>query len=439
MNIAMTGATGYIGKHLSNYLTETGGHRIIPLGRAMFRERMSAHLIQTLTHCDVIINLAGVPINKRWTSAYEQKLFDSRVLVTHRIIRALNAVKTKPKLMISASAIGYYSSSLESDEYTPTRGDGFLSDLCYAWEKEAQRCAPPTRLIITRFGVVLSPDGGAMQQMLRPLKAMKVATVIGEGLQPFSWIDMRDLCRAMAFFIEREELNGVFNLVAPQTSSQLSFTKAMGKAYGAWMTFAIPKALLRIWFGQAASLVTDGQRVRPKRLLESGFKFSVPSVEKLFEPKDHTTVPELDVKRYMGLWYEVARYENRFERGLVEVTAKYTLRPNGTIRVENRGYKRSLPYDIAQSSTGRAKIPNPARPGELRVSFFLNFYSDYYVLELDKEDYSYALVGSSSDNYLWILSRTPQLSDENKKILLDAACRRGYDTEKLLWTEQTKK
>ena len=87
MNIAMTGATGYIGKHLSNYLTEKGGHRIIPLGRAMFREGMSGLLVQTLTHCDVIINLAGAPINQRWTPEHKQELFNSRITVTHRIIR----------------------------------------------------------------------------------------------------------------------------------------------------------------------------------------------------------------------------------------------------------------------------------------------------------------------------------------------------------------
>ena len=134
----MTGATGYIGKHLSNYLTEKGGHRIIPLGRAMFREGMSGLLVRTLTHCDVIINLAGAPINQRWTPEHKQELFNSRITVTHRIIRALNAVKTKPKLMISASAVRILPSLVESDEYTQTRGDGFLSDLCYAWEKEAK-------------------------------------------------------------------------------------------------------------------------------------------------------------------------------------------------------------------------------------------------------------------------------------------------------------
>ena len=284
MNIAMTGATGYIGKHLSNYLTEKGGHRIIPLGRSMFREGMSGHLIQTLTHCDVIINLAGAPINKRWTPEYKQELFNSRIVVTHRIICALNAVKTKPKLMISASAVGYYPPEVEADEYTRTRGDGFLSDLCYAWEKEAKRCPQPTRFVITRFGVVLSPDGGAMQQMLRPLQATKVATAI------------------------------------------------------------------RIFYGEAASFLTAGQKIRPTRLTEAGFLFSIPTVECLFKGTDHTTVPSLDLNRYMGLWYEIARYENRFEHGLVDVTATYMLRPDGTIRVENRGCKRSSPYDICKTA-----------------------------------------------------------------------------------------
>ena len=135
MNIAMTGATGYIGKHLSSYLTEKGGHRIIPLGRAMFREGMSGLLVQTLTHCDVIINLAGAPINQRWTPEHKQELFNSRITVTHRIIRALNAVKTKPKLMISASAVGYYPSLVESDEYTQTRCVGEGSETLSATDK----------------------------------------------------------------------------------------------------------------------------------------------------------------------------------------------------------------------------------------------------------------------------------------------------------------
>ena len=138
----------------------------------------------------------------------------------------------------------------------------------------------------------------------------------------------------------------------------------------------------------------------------------------------------------MGLWYEISRYENRFEYGLVDVTATYTLRPDGMIRVENRGCKRNSPYDICKTANGHAKIPDPTQPGKLKVSFFLSFYSDYYVLELDEENYNYALVGSSTDKYLWILSRTPQLPEEIKKKLVTAAERRGYDTSQLKWIEQ---
>lgn len=294
MNIAMSGATGYIGKHLTKYLTETGGHRILPLGRAMFREDMSGHLIQTLTHCDVIINLAGAPISRRWTPEYKKELYDSRFNVTHRIVRALGAVKTKPKLMISASAVGYYPST-ESisatstsplkvwDEYTHTRGEGFLADLCRVWEKEAQHCPPPTRVVITRFGIVLSPDGGAMQQMLRPLKMTKVATAIGPGTQPFPWVDIHDLCRAMAFIIEHESMNGVYNLVSPEQVSQYAFTRRMAKAYGAWLTVTLPRAVFRLLYGEAASFLTAGQYVRPTRLGEAGFSFSFSTLEKLFE------------------------------------------------------------------------------------------------------------------------------------------------------------
>lgn len=196
MNIAITGASGFIGRHLTAFFTEQG-HRVVPLGRPMFREGMLGYLVQALSHCDVIINLAGAPVNKRWTPEYKHELYDSRIRVTQRIVRALGAGRQKPRLMISASAVGYYPSAGTFDEYTNTRGEGFLPDLCYAWEKEARRCPPQTRLVIARFGLVLSPDGGAMEQMLRPLN-MKFAAAIGPGTQPFPWISIDDLCRAMA-------------------------------------------------------------------------------------------------------------------------------------------------------------------------------------------------------------------------------------------------
>lgn len=443
MNIAISGASGYIGKRLSKYLTETGGHRILPLGRSMFREDMTGHLIQTLAHCDVIINLAGASINHRWTPEYKKELYNSRINVTHRIIRALGAVKTKPKLMISASAVGYYpstdtilSSTIPFDEHFHVHGDDFLAQLCHLWEKEAQRCPQSTRLVITRFGIVLSPDGGAMQKMLQPLKMTKVATALGPGTQPFPWIDIRDLCRAMSFIIENDSMQGIYNFVAPQQVSQYAFTCMMAKAFHAWTTVVMPRAAIHLLYGEAASFLTAGQYVCPTRLLEAGFTYSVPTVEKLFERTDHSSVSHLDLNRYMGLWYEIARFDHRFEKELVDVTATYTLRPNGTIRVENRGTKHNSPYNICKTATGRAIIPDISQPGRLRVSFFPGIYSDYNVMELDEKEYNYALIGSSTDKYLWILSRTPQLPEEIKKKLVSAAQRRGYDTGRLQWIEQ---
>jgi lipocalin len=123
---------------------------------------------------------------------------------------------------------------------------------------------------------------------------------------------------------------------------------------------------------------------------------------------DKTVVKELDLQKYLGTWYELARYNHRFERKLVGVSANYSIREDGKIKVLNSGYKKSLEGKFSQA-TGKAYLPNPEQePSKLKVSFFWNFYGDYYVLELD-ENYQWAIIGSSSDNYLWILSRAPQV------------------------------
>lgn len=146
---------------------------------------------------------------------------------------------------------------------------------------------------------------------------------------------------------------------------------------------------------------------------------------------DNTTVPALDIPRFMGKWYEIARYEHRFEKGMTHVSATYSLLDNGKIRVVNEGEKDGKHKQV----TGRAKQPNPQDPGKLKVSFFLWFYSDYYILDL-APDYSYVLVGSSSDKYLWIMSREKTLPAEKQEELLDKLRTRGYDISKLLFVAQ---
>lgn len=147
---------------------------------------------------------------------------------------------------------------------------------------------------------------------------------------------------------------------------------------------------------------------------------------------NNSTVKQLDIHRYMGKWYEIARYDHSFERGMTHVMAEYSLEENGKIRVVNKGIKRGEPKEIV----GKGKQPDPQEyPGQLKVSFFLWFYADYYIMELDK-DYQYALIGSSSDEYLWILSRTPQMEKARLDELLNHIIQRGYDISKLIFVEQ---
>ncbi len=149
---------------------------------------------------------------------------------------------------------------------------------------------------------------------------------------------------------------------------------------------------------------------------------------------DTSTVENVDIERYMGRWYEIARYPNRFEKGLVGVTADYSLNENGKIKVVNSGYKDTLQGKLKEAH-GKAKIPDPDQPGKLKVSFFLFFYGDYYILDLDK-DYQWVLVGSSTPDYLWILSRAPRLDKETYNAVLKKAEARGYDTAKFEMVEQ---
>lgn len=149
---------------------------------------------------------------------------------------------------------------------------------------------------------------------------------------------------------------------------------------------------------------------------------------------DNSTITAFDLNRYLGKWYEIARYDHAFERNLVGTTAEYSLRDDGMIKVLNSGYLYTLDGKFKES-VGKAKPNKNGKPGQLRVSFFGPFYSNYYILDL-APDYSYSVVGSSSPKYLWILSRTPQLKPEVQNKIVKDLQHRGYDTSKLIWVEQ---
>jgi len=150
------------------------------------------------------------------------------------------------------------------------------------------------------------------------------------------------------------------------------------------------------------------------------------------EKMDVSTVNELDLQKYLGTWYEIARFDHKFERGLEGVTATYSIRDDGKIKVLNQGYENTLEGKLSVAE-GKAKLTD--EPGKLKVSFFWIFYADYYILDLE-QNYQWALIGSKSDKYLWILSRTPKLENNVKNLILHKAEKRGYDTSRLIWVKQ---
>ncbi|MFA6677885.1 MAG: lipocalin family protein [Bacteroidales bacterium] len=150
---------------------------------------------------------------------------------------------------------------------------------------------------------------------------------------------------------------------------------------------------------------------------------------------DKTVVKDFDLNRYLGTWYEIARYDHRFEKDMVGVTANYSMREDGKVKVVNSGYKGSFSGEFSEA-IGKAKIPNPEKaPAKLKVAFFLFFYGDYYILDIDP-NYQWAIIGSSSDNYLWILSRTSKIDDNLYNSILKKIDKRGYDITKLIKVKQ---
>lgn len=280
MNIAISGASGFIGSYLNQYFSNKGNN-IFPLTRKILTSESNSELTDLLAQSDVVINLAGASINHRWTQAYKKELYDSRIKTTQKIVNTINQLDSKPKLMISASAVGYYPSQGCYDEDNAKQGNGFLSKLCGQWEQEARAVSSDVRIAITRFGVVLSAHGGAFEKMMQPAK-LGLATIIGPGNQNFPWIDITDLAHAMAHIIHHEHLSDAINFVAPQSITNQALMQAAAKHYNSFLTIKIPPLVFRIIFGEASEFMTEGQCVQPKKLLNSGFIFQSKTISDFY-------------------------------------------------------------------------------------------------------------------------------------------------------------
>lgn len=264
MTIAITGASGFVGSELQ---------RTFQNSVVINRQDDDAAIAEKLREVDVVINLAGAPIIRRWSDPYKEILMRSRIETTEQLVRAVN--QSSVKHFISTSAIGIYPDNRPCDESCSEIADDFLGSLASEWESEAHKCNKPTTIL--RFGVILGKEGGALAQMLTPFR-LGVGGVIGSGKMTTSWLDITDLMRIYGFVIDNR-LTGVFNAVSPNPVSNRTFTKTLGRALLKPTLIPIPETALKLMYGEAASVLTGSKEIYPKGLLEAGFKFEYPEIK----------------------------------------------------------------------------------------------------------------------------------------------------------------
>jgi len=272
--IAISGASGFVGTYLQDYFYGKD-IKVIVIKRTDLGD--GEVLQEKIDKADVIINLAGANIIQRWSKSHKKKMYRSRINSTKSLVDAINASE-KEQLLISTSAIGIYENDIVMDEEDFVYGQTFLTDLCKDWEQEASKVEK--KLAIFRFGVILG-EGGALKKMLPPFK-LGLGGVIGDGKQPFSCIHIEDLARAYTYVIE-QKLEGIFNLTSPNVTSNEHFSKALAKNLHRPAFIPVPVFALKLLFGEGAQVLSDGQRVVPKRLLDSGFVFKYADVETILE------------------------------------------------------------------------------------------------------------------------------------------------------------
>ena len=270
MNISISGASGFIGRHLMKSLAQAG-HSL----RALSRHTPPA---ESLREADAIIHLAGEPVAQRWTAAAKQRILDSRVVGTRNLVEALAALPRRPEALICASAIGYYGS--RGDEIlteSSAPGSGFLPEVCVAWEREALAAeAFGIRVVRVRTGVVLDANGGALVRMLPPFR-MGLGGRLGSGRQWMSWIHLEDLAALFQFAVE-SQVRGPLNAVAPNPVTNSDFTRELARTLRRPAVFPVPEFALRLLFGEMADVLLASQRVAPGAAEAAGFRFRFPQL-----------------------------------------------------------------------------------------------------------------------------------------------------------------
>ncbi|WP_440056201.1 TIGR01777 family oxidoreductase [Pseudoalteromonas sp. T1lg65] len=294
MRILITGATGLIGKRLSQYLAHK--HSVIALTRNITKalstlpkgiEPVSCLNKVNFNELDAIINLAGEPIAEgRWTKNKKQKIINSRLELTQQICKKIIESETPPHTLISGSAIGYYGRQLPetqiTERFTQCHPE-FSHDVCKQWEQMAESArSEQTRVCLLRTGIVLAKDGGALKRMLPPFKC-GLGGPIGSGKQIMSWVHLDDMVQLILFILRHREIDGPVNATAPEPVSNGTFSIALANAISRPAFITTPGPVLKLMFGEMADLLLYGQQVIPEKLLDSGYRFRYPNLTEAFQ------------------------------------------------------------------------------------------------------------------------------------------------------------
>jgi uncharacterized protein len=288
MKYLITGGTGFIGSYYIKNLHGDNNEIIILSRRVKPKSGVdNAKYIKSLDELngnekiDVIINLAGSSINKRWSEKVKRDIIFSRVSATKDLIRLLQRLTFKPKVLISASAVGYYGPQGENELFEnsdPVKC--FTHDVCLSWEQEAYKASQyVNRLCIIRLGVVLGFSGGAIKDMYLPFK-FGLGGRIGNGEQIFSWIHVKDVVNGMSYLVNNSNCCGIYNFTSPNPITNKGFASAMGECLHKPTLISMPSFLIRILFGEMGEeLLLKGQKVIPRRLQNEGFKYEYPEIK----------------------------------------------------------------------------------------------------------------------------------------------------------------
>ncbi len=293
MKVLITGASGLIGSALQKSFTESGWDLLL----ASRKEPVDARHIQwnvedgfaspeKLEGVDAVVHLAGESVSGlRWTDEKKKAIRDSRVLGTRSVVDAISKLKQKPKVLVAASAIGFYGERGDEEmTESSAAGDSFLADVSKEWESEARRAEDAgIRTVLLRTGIVLSKDGGALGTMLTPFK-LGVGGVVGSGNQWMSWISLDDHIAVINYVIENENIRGAVNAVSPHPVTNQEFTKTLGEVLYRPTFLPLPEFAVSMVFGEMGdALLLASTKVLPKRLEDAGFEFKYPELKPAIE------------------------------------------------------------------------------------------------------------------------------------------------------------